>query len=507
MNDSYQAQILSRIQDISITPETNSLLTNLVNTERNIFDSTSKSTSFFYDALSSRIQRYELNGASLDESQVNRIAQCIKWSKDQWTRITEDDKVQKSILVYAVLEYFNFSEDILNWESVSPQFVKNIELLFSKIHGQIHCPDTASYREKKAYAKFQQSINNRNFGEILHFLHTMGNCPSLSIFLRSLIKIAFKISPKAFAERLSKSYQTPALIKEILNVLDQKKDLIFFADQYQEKEPFPLILFFNSYIKNHIESKQNRQNFLNTAETDKLVLIFGKIIVQLKNPEPLCYFTKNLNLSRNSHYHLILGQYIATHSEYITEYSKIIDFDASPANGTAFWKNFIEKSDSETPLAELSDLIKQKYFLYAESKNTLQVNLITGYLNFIYYSIHRHCNTPEKYHNELSVTIKEIQKLITGWYHSKLTSRFHKLFLLITANPATLHFALKKDDASDILIFLNDNRLKLIFGEDLDLLKECLVTPSQIKAITGTDNEGKKQNLLFSHPLKNLSGP
>ncbi|MFA6836633.1 MAG: hypothetical protein WCR04_09575 [Fibrobacteraceae bacterium] len=238
---------------------------------------------------------------------------------------------------------------------------------------------------------------------------------------------------------------------------------------------------------------------MNADEIDKLVLILGKIIPQLKKLEPLYFFTKNLNLSRDVHYHLILGQYIATHNEYITEYSKIIDFDAAPANGTAFWKSFTEKMNSETPLLELSDLIEQNYFLYAESKNTLRVNQVTGYLNFIYYSIHSHFNTPEKYHDELSVTIKEIQKLISSWDHSKLMSRFHKLFLLITANPAALNYAFAEDEISDVLIFLNDNRLKLVFGEDPNLLKESLVKSSQIKEIPVTDNEGKKGKMSINY--------
>lgn len=496
MSDSYQAQILSKIQNSSITPEIDSLLANLVNTERNVFDNEQNDSSFFYNAFPSPIKRHELSSNSLDENQLDLIAQCIKWSKDHWIQNTEDDKVQKSILVYAVLEYFNFSDDILDWKSISPQFVERIENIFSKIHD---CPDTAPYHEKKAYEKFQQSINDRNFGGILQFLHAMGNCPSRSIFLRPLIKIAFKISPKAFAALLSKSYQTPALIKEILNILDPQKTLIFFADQYEEKEIFPLILFFAFFIDNDRKSDQKEQTFLNADALDKLALILDKIIPQLKKPEPLSFFTKNLNLSRDVHYHLILGQYIATHNEYIIEYSKIIDFEVSPEIGTAFWKSFIEKSGSETSLTELSDLIIQNYFLYAESKNTLRVNQVTGYLNFIYYSIHSHIDTPEKYHDELSATIKEIQKLITGWNHSKLTSRFHKLFLLITANPATLNYAFAENEICDVLIFLNDNRLKLVFGEDFNLLKECLVKQSSIKEIPVTDNEGKNVKMSINH--------
>jgi hypothetical protein len=499
MNDSYQARILSKIQDVSITLETDSLLTNLITTERDVFGNEQNDASFFYNIFPSSIKQHELSCNSLDENQLNLIAQYIKWSKDHWIQITEDGNVQKSILIYAVLEYFNFSEDILDWKSISPQFVGKIEHLFSKIHGQMCCPDDAPYCEMKAYERCQQSINGRDFGKILQFLHAMENRPSLSIFLRSLIKIAFKISPKAFAELLCKSYQTPDLIKEMLNILDPQKVLIFFADQYEEKEIFPLILFFDFYIDNDRKSKRDGQAFLNADEIDKLVLILGKIIPQLKKLEPLYFFTKNLNLSRDVHYHLILGQYIATHNEYITEYSKIIDFDAAPANGTAFWKSFTEKMNSETPLLELSDLIEQNYFLYAESKNTLRVNQVTGYLNFIYYSIHSHFNTPEKYHDELSVTIKEIQKLISSWDHSKLMSRFHKLFLLITANPAALNYAFAEDEISDVLIFLNDNRLKLVFGENPNLLKECLVKSSQIKEIPVTDNEGKNVKMSINY--------
>ncbi len=496
MNNSYQAQILSKIQDISIPTEIDTFLTNLVNTEKNIFDVTPDSTSFFYDAFSPQIKRHELNSTSFDEKQINLIAQCIKWSKDHWIQSTEDEKVQKSILIYSIFDYFRFSEDILDWTSINQQYVKKVVTILSKIHTSIHIPDHAPYHEKKAYEEFQQSIENKNFGKILQFLRSMGNSSPMSIFLRSTVKIAFKISLDNFANFLSKSSQTPSLVKEILNVLDTEPTLIFFADQYDEREPFPLIIFFDTYIRNEERSRDQKNTLDSERETDKLVLIFEKIMRRLEQPEPLCFFTKNLNLSWNSYYHLILGQYIASHIEYITEYSKIIDFDAPPANGTAFWKSFIKKLESEMPLKKLSSLIDQNYFLYVDSKNTLRVNQLNGYINFIYNAIHIHCDSFEKYDKELSTIVINIQNLINGWNHSKLTSQFHKLFLSITANAACLNYTFT-NDSSEVLTFLSDNRLKQTFGDDIDLLKQCLIEPSQISEFPVTNNDGKTVKIRF----------
>lgn len=496
----YIEEILSGIDNVFVSPEVDSLLSNLVNTKSKIFDiKTNNSTAFFYDILTPWVRSNEITYLQNDDISIPIIKECVRWLFNNWKQLATIEKFSDSIVAYSLLDYFHLPYDCLRFEDIDHSYKSKIEKVIETFDLTMSIPDVAGYSDKKTFEVYHKNISEKKWNKVISFLDHFWGYEGLNIFYRSLVKISVILCPKAVAKLLGSSEVNPLLTKAVLDVLDEDCKLDFFINHYNEIAIFPVLYFFEKKVGNDQRLIERKELSEADQKTIELAQLLQKIIIGSKSKEPISYLKENLKLSNNNYYCQILGHFIATNSEYAKDYVDTIDFSCSRHSGEYFWRGFVENCTKESDKLVLSQLIEERYYQHCKDEKYLKHHQYTCFLNPIYVSIRSRCNTIGLYRDELISLVTKIKKHICSWDFSIVAVYFHKLYLTISCNAVLLNYVSNDDSFFEVLEFLNDDRLKLVYGVEVhNLLLSCLKNPCTVTNIIASDVSGNFIDLTIN---------